>query len=33
MIVDLPAPLEPTMDTISPSSTGKETPWTAWIVP
>ncbi len=33
MTVDFPAPLEPTMDTISRSSREKEIPWTAWMVP
>jgi hypothetical protein len=33
MMVDFPAPFAPTMDTISPEATAKETPRTAWIFP
>ena len=32
-VVDLPAPLEPIMVTISPSSTVSEMPFSAWMLP
>ena len=32
-VVDLPAPFAPMRVTISPLSTSKETPFTAWMLP